>query len=182
MVYQLMQVEFQTHAQHGRTAPRIRVSDHEITVPQGVGTWSVVIEDCGTLEIDFFSKSESDTIVNNGEIVADTEFRIEKIWIDGILTETWFCNQACYRPRYFAGFLANHSDAPTEIIAPYQFNFPGTITWQWSGPFWDWYFVEKNRNEVINFLDRDPDRVWKFRGSLDPCDDLVQGIKTILNL
>ena len=177
-----MQVEFQTLAQYGRTAPRVRVCDQEVTVPQGLGKWSVTVNDCGVLQIDFFSKTESDTVVSDGKIVADTEFRIQKIWVDGIRTETWFCNQACYRPRYFAGFLANHSQAPDEIVAPYQFNFPGTITWQWQGNFWDWYFEEKNRNEVINFLDRDPDRVWKFRGSLDPCEDLVQGIKSILNL
>lgn len=73
-------------------------------------------------------------------------------------------------------------DAPREIVAPYQFNFPGIISWVWQENFYNWYFVQKNKNEVINFLDKDPDRVWKFRGSLDPCEELVKGIRDILDL
>jgi hypothetical protein len=87
-----------------------------------------------------------------------------------------------YHPRYFDGFLQHCPDAPKEITAPYQFNFPGTISWAWENNFWDWYFKQKNQLEVINFLDQDPDRVWKFRGSLDPCEDLVSKIKQVLKL
>ena len=46
--------------------------------------------------------------------------------------------------------------------------------------FWDWYFKEKQNKEVIKFLDKDPDRIHKFRGSLDPCEDLVTKIKQLI--
>jgi hypothetical protein len=56
------------------------------------------------------------------------------------------------------------------------------IKWAWTGDFWDWYFKEKNEREVINFMDNDPDRIWKFRGSLDPCTDIVTNIKKIMDI
>lgn len=178
----LIKFTFQTWAQHGRSPVKVEIQSQIIEIAAGQTQWSVTVPDTGHLDINWFNKSESDTIIENNVIVADSEWRIEKIWVDNILTESWFRNQACYRPRYFQGFLDQCSDAPSEIFAPYQFNFPGTVSWQWSGEFWDWYFLQKNKNEVINFLDRDPDRVWKFRGSLDPCQDLVEKIKQILAL
>ena len=46
--------------------------------------------------------------------------------------------------------------------------------------FWDWYFRVKQDKEVIKFLDKDPDRIHKFRGSLDPCEDVVAKIKELI--
>lgn len=182
MANKLIEFTFEIHADHGRTPPRIRVLNTEIELDQGLNVYSVTIPDSGKLLIDFYSKQESDTVVENGEIVKDTQFRINKIWIDGILVEPWFKNIAVYKPKYFPGFLTQFPDSQKEIVAPYQFNFPGTIEWQWEPEFWDWYFVQKNQREVINFLEIDPDRVWKFRGSLDNCDDLVSKIKEIIKL
>jgi hypothetical protein len=76
--------------------------------------------------------------------------------------------------------MSQFPDSPATIVAPYQFNFPGNFQWTWTGDFWEWYFIEKNNREVINFLDKDPDRVWKFRGSLDPCEDVVAKLKELL--
>lgn len=172
---------FLTHAIHGRTPAQVRANNDIVTVPEGKNEISITVPDTGMLTLDFFSKTEQDTVVDQqGNIVADTEFRIETIWCDGIRLESWFNNSAEYCPRYFDGFLQQFPDAPASILAPYQFNFPGTIAWTWTGDFWDWYFVEKNKREIINFLDKDPDRVWKFRGSLDPCDDIVAKLKEIL--
>jgi hypothetical protein len=172
-----------THATSGRTPPQIKVGSIVYTIPDGVNHVEIQNDAEESLTIDFFSKTESDTVVDNtGAIVADTEWRIESIWCDDIKLEPWFRNDAVYRPRYFEGFLSQFPDSPAEIAAPYQFNFPGTVLWSWQGDFWEWYFHEKNNREVINFLDKDPDRVWKFRGSVDDCSDLVKDIRNILNL
>jgi hypothetical protein len=182
MVDKLIRFTFETDAQHGVTAPKIKIQDQIFEIKEGINCLTVEIEDCESLIIDFFSKSESDTVVDGSEIVKDTQFKINKIWVDGILTEPWFKNIAVYHPMYFDGFLSQFPDSPKEIVSPYQFNFPGLIKWQWSGNFWDWYFIEKNNREIINFLDKDPDRVWKFRGSVDPCDDLVEKLKKLLHI
>lgn len=177
------QFTLETHASWGRTAPQIRVNNHVLTIPEGTNLVKLPPQNLETLIIDFFSKQESDTIVNEwDQIVTDTEWRVINIWCDQIRLEPWFRNDAVYHPKYFPGFLKNHPDTPAAIMAPYQFNFPGTVKWQWHGDFWEWYFHEKNKREVINFLDKDPDRVWKFRGNTESCDDLVTGIRNILNL
>ena len=189
MVDQLiLQWTFLTETSVGRSAPEFRVMTNHtrpvIALTAGTKQVSFESDDCGYLGLDYFSKTENDTVTDaTGRIVKDTMWRIAKIWCDGIMLEDWFINDAVYRPRYFSGYLAQFPDAPEIIRSPYQFNFPGAITWTWSGKnFWDWYFAEKNQREVIHHLDKDPERVWKFRGSLDPCQDLVDGIKDILKI
>lgn len=172
-----------THATSGRTSPQIKVGDVVYIIPDGVNHIKIKNNILDSLTIDFFSKTESDTIVDSsGVIVADSEWRIESIWCDDIKLEPWFRNSAVYHPRYFEGFLRQFPDSMSEIIAPYQFNFPGTVVWSWQGDFWEWYFHQKNNREVIHFLDKDPDRVWKFRGSIDDCSDVVKDIRHFLKL
>jgi hypothetical protein len=177
---------FETHSTTGLTDPQFKVltnADHSIiTVPQGTNLIEFFSASDNGLELDFFSKTERDTIINNGVIECDTQFHIEAAWCDGIRLEQWFVHHAIYYPRYFTGFLEQFPDSLSEITAPYQFNFPGMIKWAWAGDFWDWYFKEKNEREVINFMDNDPDRIWKFRGSLDPCTDIVTNIKKIMDI
>lgn len=185
--YSALKFTFKIKASVGENCPKIRVlnssSDIVITIPKGTSHTSFFVKDTGSLVLDFFNKTESDTIVDiNGNIIKDTEFRIIDVWINDIKTENWFLTNAIYKPRYFSGFLEKFPDAEREIQSPFQFNFPGTIEWRWYAPFWDWYFTEKNKNEVINFLDKDQDRVWKFRGSLDPCSDIIEDIKKILHI
>ena len=173
----MLEFTFNTVSQYGRSAPQVRCNHELVVIPEGTGKVTFAVPDAGLLDIDFFSKVESDTVVEHGQIVADTEFRFDAAWCDGIKLESWFTFACVYRPRYFTGFLEQVPNAPLEIIDPYQFNFPGTITWTWTGNFWDWYFAQRNSRTVINFLDKDPDRVWKFSGSLDPCTELVEKIR-----
>ena len=176
----MLEFTFTTTSRYGRTPPKVCCEDAVVTIPEGTGTVTFQVPDAQALAIDYFSKTESDTIVENGVIVADTEFKFESAWCDGILLEQWFINDCVYHPRYFAGYLEQVPDAPLKITAPHQFNFPGLILWQWQKNFWDWYFEQCNKRIVINFLDKDPDRVWKFNGSLDPCEDLVQKIREVI--
>lgn len=178
---------FRIISRSGKTLPEIKVitSPEEKTLKFVDGESFIDFDnfDYSGLKLDFFSKTEFDTILDDkGNIVEDTEFRIADIWANGIKLEKWFLHDAVYKPKYFKGFLEKFPDADLEIKSPYQFNFPGTIEWNWQGDFWDWYFEEKNNREVINFLDKDQDRVWKFKGSLDPCEDIIEKLKELLDL
>lgn len=179
--------KFEVITSVGKTPPTFAVLSNNnnslITLAPGTSVINFESSDYGQLVLDFFSKNQNDTIVENGQIVKDTYWRITKIWCDDILLELWFLHDCVYYPKYFPGFLESNPTSPKIIQSPYQFNFPGTIEWKWNKEdFWLWYFHEKNNREVINFLDKDPDRVWKFRGSTDDCNDLVSGIKRILDL
>ena len=80
------QFTLETHASWGRTAPQIRVNNQVLTIPEGRNLVELPPQNLETLTIDFFSKQESDTIVNeSGQIVADTEWRTTTIWCDQIL-------------------------------------------------------------------------------------------------
>ena len=66
---------------------------------------------------------------------------------------------------YVIKYLTNNKD---EVVAKLNKEINVTI------------LNEKQDKEVIKFLDKDPERINKFRGSLDPCFDLVGKIKELI--
>lgn len=178
----MLNFELEIEAKQGKTPGYLQVNGEKIYLTEPHMFVQFTVHDLGYLKL-YFSKSENDTVIDSGgNIVADTEFRILNIRCDKIKLERWITTDLIYCPDYFQGYLSQFPDAPAVINSPYQFNFPGSISLTWSANFWDWYFEEKNKREVISFLEKDPDRVWKFRGSLDPCDDLVVKIKDLIKI
>ncbi len=139
------------------------------------------------IKLDWYNKNETHTKIENGVTIEDQTFKIKNIRVDDIQIETWFWTEGYYEPRYFKGFIQQHNDTrqnyPLEKTMKSQliWHFPGCFTLpKFVDDFWDWYFKEKQNKEVIKFLDKDPDRIHKFRGSLDPCKDLVTKIKQLI--
>ncbi len=179
----MLKWNFEVIAEIGVTAPSFAVSSANITLSAGKSIIEFVTADSGELIIDYFSKKESDTVVDQtGTIVADTQWRITKIWCDDILLESWFLHNCCYEPRYFSGFLEIQPDAPTQVLSPYQFNFPGTLTWKWqSENFWEWYRLERTRHVHLDNMDIDLHRWEKFVGSPELYPELVAEIKELIS-
>lgn len=179
----MLEFELELASSQGRTPGYLRIDDQKTHLSDPLMYAKFIIQDLGQLKLVFGGKTENDTVVDSdGNIVADTEFRIINIRCNQIKLEPWILTDFVYYPDYFEGYLQQFPDSPITITSPYQFNFPGTIEFNWVPNFWDWYFEEKNKREVISFLEKDPDRVWKFRGSLDPCEDLVEKIKELIQL
>ena len=159
----------------------------EIDCDQTKFSFFIEPEDQNTLSLRWVNKTQRHTKTDNGKIVQDQTFELVNIRIDDIQIEEWFWTDGHYFPKYFDGFLKNYKDQRRNEILPERtrsqliWHFPGTFTFS-SFPlnFWDWYFDLKQEKEVIKFLDKDPERVNKFRGSLDPCFDLVNDIKKFL--
>lgn len=159
----------------------------EIECDQTKFSFSIELEEQNTLSLRWVNKSQRHTKTDNGKIVQDQTFELVNIRIDGIQIEKWFWTDAHYTPKYFDGFLKQYKDQrrneplPEKIKSQLIWHFPGTFIFT-SFPldFWGWYFEMKQDKEVIKFLDKDPDRINKFRGSLDPCVELVNKIKKFL--
>jgi hypothetical protein len=179
----MLEFELELASSQGRTPGYLQVDDQKTHLLDPLMYAKFIIQDLGQLKLVFGGKTENDTVIDSdGNIVADTEFRILNIRCNQIKLEPWILTDFVYYPDYFSGYLQQFPDSPITITSPYQYNFPGTIEFNWVSNFWDWYFEEKNKREVIGFLEKDPDRVWKFRGSLDPCEDLVEKIKELIQL
>jgi hypothetical protein len=104
----MLKWNFEVIAEIGLTAPSFAALTANITLSAGKSIIEFVTPDSGELIIDYYSKKESDTIVNQtGTIVADTQWRITKIWCDDILLESWFLHDCLYEPRYFSGFFVH---------------------------------------------------------------------------
>ena len=183
----MLKWNFEVTADIGRTAPEFHVptscDNANIVLSTGKSIVEFSTPDCGQLIIDYHSKKESDTILDqSGKIVGDTQWRILKIWCDDILLESWFLHDCVYEPRYFAGFLEIQPDAPSKITSPYQFNFPGTLHWHWdSGNFWEWYRLERTRRVNLDNMDIDLHRWEKFVGSPELYPELVAEIKELIH-
>ena len=150
-------------------------------------TFNLEPQNDNLLEINWYNKTERHTVVDKGVIKQDQTFTLENVRVDNIQIENWFMTEGHYQPRYFKGFLeqqqAKRINAllETKIKCQLIWHFPGVFTFlKFPKNFWDWYFELKQNKEVIKFLEKDPDRVNKFRGSLDPCEDLVQKIKELI--
>ena len=139
------------------------------------------------IKFQWYNKTEKHTKAIDGAIVEDQTFQLTNIRVEGIQIESWVMTDGHYRPRYFKGYVAQHKsnrlNYPLEEKLKSQliWHFPGEFVFNtFEGDFWDWYFDKKQNKEVIKFLDKDPERVNKCRGSLDPCEELVASIKKII--
>jgi len=172
--------------------PRILVLHNDVIVKeidcdQSKFLFSIEPEDQNSLSLQWINKSQKHTKTHNGKIIQDQTFELLNMRIDGIQIEEWFWTDAYYTPKYFDGFLKQYKDQrkneilPEKIKSQLVWHFPGTFSFTtFPLDFWDWYFDKKQDKEVIKFLDKDPDRINKFRGSLDPCVELVHKIKKFL--
>jgi len=143
--------------------------------------------DNNAITLDWYNKTQKHTQTNTSGITNDQTFKIMNVRVDGIQIEEWFWTDGYYFPKYFKGFVEHHKSQrkneplPEKIKSQLQWHFPGIFTFPvFQGDFWNWYFDKKQSKEVIKFLDKDPDRIHKFRGSLDPCEDLVEKIRDYL--
>lgn len=164
---------------HDRTDnPLIVVCDQIFSLPNGVSTIKFDCLEENGFDIVWKNKKGSDTICDNsGNIVADKNFKISKVWVDGILLEPWFITDCVYYPQYFR----KEHNWPLEIKSPYVISFPGSIAFRWEGDFWSWYKQQRLKYAKIENLELDPDRVWKFVGSYDMFPELVKEFETLVN-
>ena len=133
------------------------------------------------MKINYFNKKEKHTAHKDGVILQDQYLNLNFIRIDDILIEPWVLTDGYYEPEYFPGYLKCIHKPDTKLKSQLIWHFPGNFCFPtFTKNFWDWYFEQKQKKEVIKFLDKDPERITKFRGSLDPCTDLVQKIKELI--
>lgn len=172
--------------------PKIKVYNNDIFLKKvecdnNQFTFSFVPQEKNNLIFEWFNKTEKHTKVENGKIVQDQSFELINLRVDNIQVESWLLTDSYYEPKYFRGFINQQQtlrkNFPLEKTIKSQtiWHFPGRFVFsEFPKNFWDFYFQKKQNKEVINFLKKDPDRIHKFRGSLDPCSDIVTKIKKFL--
>jgi len=149
--------------------------------------FSVEEERVNELEFFWYNKTQKHTKYADGNILEDQTFHLGIIRVDNVLIEDWFFTDGYYKPNYFKGFVEMHrksrTNFPLEEKLPSQniWHFPGTYYFKhWDGNFWDWYYDTKIKKEVVKFVDKDPERIAKYRGTLDPCTDLVRKLRDLI--
>ena len=137
--------------------------------------------------IHWYNKKQRHTKATEGKIIQDQTFNMGLLRVDGILLENWFFTDGYYEPQYFKGYVEAHkqsrTNTPLETRLPSQniWHFPGVYYFkEWKGDFWNWYYDTKIGKEVVKFTDKDPERIAKYRGTLDPCTDLVAKLKELI--
>lgn len=188
----MTQFEINYTATHCVEWPRIKVLHNsklikDVTCDGDPITFSVEDTRENLLQLHWYNKTQRHTQSIDGKITADQTFELGLLRVDGILLENWFFTDGFYEPNYFKGFVNAHqqsrTNTPLETRLPSQniWHFPGTYFFkEWHGEFWDWYYKTKIGKEVVGFTDKDPERIAKYRGTLDPCTDLVDKLKELI--
>ena len=172
------EIEFEVETHEKTDPPEVKIDNKNFVLSNGFCKINFICESKFGFDIVWKNKTGTDTICNdNGDIIADKNFKIKKVWIDGILAEPWFITDCIYYPQYFRKL----HNFPTEIKSPYVISFPGLIKFRWEGDFWQWYKQKRLSYARIENLELDPDRVWKFAGSYDMYPDLVGEFESLIN-
>jgi hypothetical protein len=170
------ELEVETH--NKTDPPLITVCNQNFLLSNGICKIKFACTQFKGFSIVWKNKTGSDTVCDsNGNIVADKNFKLLRVWIDGILAESWFITDCIYYPEYFR----KEHNWPTEIKSPYVISFPGSIDFTWQDDFWTWYKYKRLSYATIENLEFDPDRVWKFVGSYDMFPELVDEFENLLN-
>ena len=172
------EIEFEVETHDRTSPPLITVCDQEFVLSNGICKIEFNCRQPNGFNLVWKNKTGRDTICNStGDIIADKNFKIVRIWIDGILAESWFITDCVYYPEYFR----KEHNWPTKIKSPYVISFPGSVVFSWHSDFWTWYKNKRMEYATIENLDLDPDRVWKFAGSYDMFPELVDEFENLLN-
>ncbi len=170
--------EFEVETHEQTDPPLISVCNQEFVLSNGICRVKFICTESDGFSIVWKNKTGSDTVCDSdGNIVADKNFKLLRVWVDGILAESWFITDCVYYPEYFR----TEHNWPTEIKSPYVISFPGTIVFSWHDSFWTWYKNKRLSYATIENIELDPDRVWKFVGSYDMFPELVNEFENLLN-
>ena len=169
--------EFNVETHKETDPPLITVCGQDFVLSNGICNIKFECTQENGFDIVWKNKIGSDTVCDSaGNIVADKNFKISRVWIDGILAEPWFITDSIYYPKYFRKL----HNWPSEIKSPFIISFPGSIVFNWKGNFWEWYKQTRLSYATIENLDIDPDRVWKFVGSYDMYPNLVEEFENLI--
>lgn len=185
--------EFTFCATRGRTWPAVHLLannfQHDV-VTIGHSNLSVHVRMClnsdvNNIAIGYFNKRESETIIEQGQIVADQSLELVSIHVDGILLEPWFWTQGTYTPEYFIGYLKQVPNAPKELPSQLIWHFPGRFTIRnlpGGCKFWDWYHHERTARVLKDLVDP----TGQILANFDPLDDsdkkLIKDIKKLIDV
>jgi hypothetical protein len=138
------------------------------------------------VELDYFSKTENHTVVQDGQIVLDQSLQLEAVRFDDILLDSWFVTEGYYCPRYFQGFKSQFSDAPLTIKSQLIWHFPGSFQFApvpAESEFWFWYRDQRKQVHSARFSSaKDQARDEAYIGSLDLHNNLIQEIKRLIDV
>lgn len=138
-----------------------------------------------SLIINYFNKTESETIVKDGKIVTDQSLEIVKIHCDQILIEPWLLTDNYYYPVYFDGYLQHVNDPPVELKSQLVWHFPGKFIIKnlpHHENFWQWYQEQRTIRILENLIDPSGQIRNNHRGLTDEDKKLITEIKELLHV
>lgn len=140
------------------------------------------------LEIHYVDKTEQCTITDSsGNITQDQSVKLQGIRLNDILLDDWMINKSFYYPDYtdFPGYLEHVVNPAAEFASHLHWFFPGRFIFAESLPSEDllWYWYRDRQRYVYHkkFEGKSGLREENYIGSYDPCSDIINEIKGILD-
>jgi len=138
-----------------------------------------------SLTIHYYNKTENETICKDGRIIGDQSLELNKIYVDGILLETWFYTEHYYYPLYFSGFLQQFPKSLDKIKSQLLWHFPGKYiinNLPSCDNFWSWYQQNRQQRVLEDLIDPSGQLLNNLRGLTQEDYTLLNEIKAMLNV
>jgi hypothetical protein len=183
----IFNLEFEYH--YGQSWPELQFTDTVIDVQycsvnqySQLVTYSIQVAG-SNLQFKNINKKETDTIVENDQIVRDQIVRLKKIWVEDILLDSALMLSHCeFIPDYHNGYLdycKKNQITVEQKISTYDLYFNGLFTLNFKLPFWNWYaLIKKQRNQ--KYFTSGQIELYIGNQS-DKHKELLQRLKNLLN-
>jgi hypothetical protein len=148
---------------------------------QQLVSYHTEINDCAVI-FKNINKKESDTVVENGQIIRDQTVQLTKIYADNILLSTDLINRHMrFCPEYLPGYLTycrENNITPEEIVHSDTLYFNGQWCLEFKQPFWAWYANCRQQEDAKYFS---KSKLELYIGKLEPEHaELLEQLKELL--
>jgi len=185
--------EFKFNPRPGKTWPKIfilvnnyQINTFEITSKDTSASVTVDFSHApNNISIGYYNKYESETVLEDGEIVRDQSLELLSVYADDILLEPWFWTDHYYYPSYFQGYLKSNPDAPATQRSQLVWHFPGRymiMNLPNSRDFWAWYQEQRTQRVLSTLVDPTGQIRDNHRAVSEEDLELIKEIKQTLDV
>lgn len=130
------------------------------------------------------NKTESDTVVNAGQIIRDQSIKVKNIWADDILLNFNFLNSyISFKPNYsdyFLQYCKQNNIVVDNSPYPFEIFHNGKWSLNFDLPFWEWYSLRRQEHISKN-LNASEIELFIGTNSTNRQDSLIK-LKKLLNV
>jgi hypothetical protein len=128
------------------------ISTSEYIVNDNTRCVKFLLDATDSISFLYKNKSESETVLENNQIIRDQAVKIKRIWCEDIALDlTLLLPCIKFSPEYNTGFLnycSDHNITPDPSPFPLELYHNGSWTFTFDKDFWAWYALLRSKEQL----------------------------------